>query len=152
MSATVLVFEHSLALPFFGIRMKTDIFQFCGHCWSFQICWQIESSTLTVSSFRIWNSSAGIPSPPLALFTVMLPKARLTSHSRISGSNYHMERHKHSPGASRSQILPANMLLTRNLHLRPQPQQHLGGDLPGDFKPEAPSQAAPWFLTTETWT
>ena len=32
----------------------------------------------------IWNSSAGIPSPPLALFTVMLPKAHLTSHSRKS--------------------------------------------------------------------
>ena len=26
----------------------------------------------------------GIPSPPLALFIVMLPKAHLTSHSRIS--------------------------------------------------------------------
>ena len=28
----------------------------------------------------------GIPSPPLALFVVMLPKAHLTSHSRMSGS------------------------------------------------------------------
>ena len=28
----------------------------------------------------------GIPSPPLALFIVMLPKAHLTSHSRMSGS------------------------------------------------------------------
>ena len=26
-------FEHSLALPFFGIGMKTDLFQSCGHCW-----------------------------------------------------------------------------------------------------------------------
>ena len=25
-------FEHSFALPFFGIRMKTDLFQSCGHC------------------------------------------------------------------------------------------------------------------------
>ena len=31
-------FEHSLALPFFGIGMKTDLFQSCGHCWVFQIC------------------------------------------------------------------------------------------------------------------
>ena len=38
------------------------------------------------SSFRIWNSSAGILSPPLALFAVMLPKACLTSDSRMSGS------------------------------------------------------------------
>ena len=57
---------HSLALPFFGIRMKTDLFQSCGHCWFFQICWYIECSTFTVSSFRIWKSSTGIPSPPLA--------------------------------------------------------------------------------------
>ena len=40
--------------------------------------------SLTASSFRIWNSSAGIPSPPLALFVVMLPKVHLTSHSRMS--------------------------------------------------------------------
>ena len=54
----------------------------------FQICWHIECSTFTVSSFRIWNSSTGIPSPPLALFVVMLPKAHLTSYSRTSGSRW----------------------------------------------------------------
>ena len=68
--------------------MKTDFFQSWGHCWVFQICWHIEFSTFTASSFRIWNSSAGIPSPPLALFIVMLPKAHLTSHSRMSGSRW----------------------------------------------------------------
>ena len=57
MSAIVQWFEHSFALPFFGIRMKTDLFQSCGHCWVFQICWHIECSTFTASSFRIWNSS-----------------------------------------------------------------------------------------------
>ena len=87
-STIVQKFEHSLALPFFGIGMKTDLFQSCGHCWVFQICLHIECSTLTASSFRIWNSSAGIPSPPLALFVVMLPKAHLTSCSRISGSRW----------------------------------------------------------------
>ena len=65
--------------------MKTYLFQSCGHCWVFQICWHIECSTFT-SSFRIWNSSTGIPSPPIALFIVMLFKAHLTSHSRMSGS------------------------------------------------------------------
>ena len=69
------VVEHSLALPFFGIGMKTDFFQSCGHCWVFHICWHIECSTFTALSFRIWNSSTGIPSPPLALFVVMLPEA-----------------------------------------------------------------------------
>ena len=34
-------------------------------------------------TFRIWNSSTGLSSPPLALFVVMLPKAHLTSHSKI---------------------------------------------------------------------
>ena len=66
--------------------MKTHLFQSWGHCWVFQICWHIECNIFTASSFRIWNSSAVISSPPLALFVVMLPKAHLTSHSRMSGS------------------------------------------------------------------
>ena len=68
--------------------MKTDIFQSCGHCWVFQLCWHIECSTFRASSLRIWNSLIGIPSPPLALFIVMLSKAHLTSHSRTSGSRW----------------------------------------------------------------
>ena len=73
---------------FFGIGMKTELFQSYGHCWVFQICWHIECSTFTASSFRIWNSSTGISSPPLALLVVMLPMAHLTSHSRMSGSRW----------------------------------------------------------------
>ena len=53
-------------IAFLGIGMKTDLFQSCGHCWVFQTCWDIECSTFTASSFRIWNSSTGILSPPLA--------------------------------------------------------------------------------------
>ena len=68
--------------------MKTDLCKSCVHCWVFQVCWHVECSILTVSSLRIWNSSAGIPSPPLALFVVKLPKAHLTSHSRMSGSSW----------------------------------------------------------------
>ena len=75
-------------IAFLWIGMKTDLFQSCGHCWVFQFCWHIEFSTFTASSFRIWNSSTGIPSPPLALFVVMLSKAHLTSHSRMSGSTW----------------------------------------------------------------
>ena len=69
-----------------GIGMKTDLFPFCGHCCIFQICCHTECSTLTVSFFRIWNSSTGIPSTPVALFIVMLPKAHLTSHSRLTST------------------------------------------------------------------
>ena len=64
-------------ITFWGTGMKTDLFQSCGHCWVSQICWYIEYSTLTEASFRIWNSSAGIPSPPLVWFIEMLPKAHL---------------------------------------------------------------------------
>ena len=98
-----------LALPFFGIGMKNDLFQSCGHCWVFQICRHIECSTFTASSFRIWNSSAGIPSPPLALFVVILPKAHLTSHSKISASRWVINREAwraavHGVSKSRTQL------------------------------------------------
>ena len=78
------IFWHCFALE---LEWK-HIFQYCGHCWVFQICWHIECSTLTTSSFRIWNSSTRIPSPSLALFVAMLPKAHLTLHSRMSGSRW----------------------------------------------------------------
>ena len=76
---------HCLSLR---LEMKTDFFQSCGHCRGFQICWHIECSTFTASSSRIWNSSTGIPSPPLTLFVVMLSKAHLTLHSRMTGSRW----------------------------------------------------------------
>ena len=88
MSTIVQKFEHSLALPFFGIEMRTNIFQSCGHCWVFQICWNIECSPLTALSFRIWNNSAGISSSSLAVFIEMLPMTHLTSHSKMSGSRW----------------------------------------------------------------
>ena len=51
--------------------------------WPFPVLWPLLSfpdllaycvQHFTASSFRIWNSSAGIPSPPLALFVVILLK------------------------------------------------------------------------------
>ena len=76
---------------FFGIALLWD----WNENWPFPVLWPLlsfphllayECSTFTASSFRIWNSSTGIPSPPLALFIVMLSKAHLTSHSKMSGS------------------------------------------------------------------
>ena len=64
------------------------LFQSCGHCWVFPICWHTECSAFTASSFRIWISSTGIPLSPLALFIVILPKANLILHSRMSGSGW----------------------------------------------------------------
>ena len=43
--------------------------------------WTLGSITMNKAS-----GGSGIPSPPLALFIVMLSKAHLTSHSRMSGS------------------------------------------------------------------
>ena len=68
--------------------MKSELFQSCGHCCVFQFFCHIECNTFTASSFRIWNSSTGIPSPPLALFVVMLLKAYLTLHARVSGCRW----------------------------------------------------------------
>ena len=58
--------------------------------WLFPVLWpalrHIESSTFTASPFRISSSSAGIPSPPLALYVVMLPKALLKEEMAIHSS------------------------------------------------------------------
>ena len=85
LSITLLVCELNAVVWLCGTGMKTNVFQSCGHCWLFQICWHIECSTFIASSFRIWISSTGIPSLPLAVLEVTLPKTHLTSHSRMSG-------------------------------------------------------------------
>ena len=78
---------------FFGIAFLRD----WNENWPFPVLWPLLSfpnllaywvQHFTASSSRIWNSSTGIPSPPLALFVVMLSKAYLTSHSRMSGSRW----------------------------------------------------------------
>ena len=43
------------ALPFFGIGMKTDLFQSCGHCWVFQICWWERLTDYLLSKFAIFH-------------------------------------------------------------------------------------------------
>ena len=62
--------------------------------WAFPVLWLLlglpdlltfECNTLMASSFRVLNSSARIPSHLLALFTAVIPKAHLTSVSRMSG-------------------------------------------------------------------
>ena len=63
-----MVVRTFFGIALLGTRMNSDLFQSCGHCWVFQICWHIECSTFKASSFSIWNSSAGITSPLLALY------------------------------------------------------------------------------------
>ena len=84
-------FNFTVVCTFFGIAFLWNEnwpFPVLWPLLSFPICWHIECSTFTASSFRTWNSSAGIPSPLLPLFIVMLPKAQLISHSRTSGSRW----------------------------------------------------------------
>ena len=75
---------------FFGIAFPW----YCNENWPFPVLWPLLSFPNLLAYwvqhfrsiiFKIWNSSTGIPSSPLALFIVMLPKALLTSHSRMSG-------------------------------------------------------------------
>ena len=82
--------EHScvVAWTFFGVALLWDWneywpFQSCGHCWVLQADWHSAAlSEHHLLGFEI----AGISSPSLDLFVVMLPKAQLTSYSRLSGS------------------------------------------------------------------
>jgi len=78
---------------FFGIAFFGD----WNENWPFPVLWPLLSfpnlltywvQHLTASSFWILNSSAGIPSPQLALFVVMLSKTHLTSYSKMSGSRF----------------------------------------------------------------
>ena len=76
-----------LTLPFFGMDWKLTI---SGPIFllSFSNLLAYWIQNFNSKSFRIWNSSTGIPSLPVALLIAMLPKAHLTSHSRISGCRW----------------------------------------------------------------
>ena len=76
---------------FFGIAFLWD----WNENWPFPVLWLLLSFPKLLAYwvqqfhsiiFRIWNSSTGIPPPPLAFFIVMLSKAHLISHSRMSRS------------------------------------------------------------------
>ena len=67
--------------------------------WSFPALWPLLSFPNLLAywvqhfhsiTFRIWNSSVEIPSPPLALFVVMLSKAHLTSQDVWLSVNDHI--------------------------------------------------------------
>ena len=86
MSAIVQWFEHSLAMLFLGCEWKLPFSSPMATAESSKFA-GISSAALSqhhLSGFEI----AQIPSPLLALFLQMLPKAHLTSHSRMSGSKW----------------------------------------------------------------
>ena len=62
--------NFAVVWTFFGIVLLWDWNENLLNFPNFE-CWYIECSTFTISSLRIWSSSAGIPSPPLALFVVI---------------------------------------------------------------------------------
>ena len=75
---------------FFGIALLW----YWNENWPFLVLWPLLFSRFSgiLSQhfhsiiFTIWNSSTGIPSPPLALFIVLLLKAHLTLYSSRFGS------------------------------------------------------------------
>ena len=78
---------------FFGIAFLWD----CNENWFFPVLCPLLSFPNLLAYwvqhfhsiiFRMWNSSIGILFSPSALFIVMLHRAYLTSHSRISGSRW----------------------------------------------------------------
>ena len=78
---------------FFGIAFLRD----WNENWPFPVLWPLLSSPNLLANwvqhfhsiiFQNLNSSTGVPSPLLALFIVMLSKALLTLHSRMSGSRW----------------------------------------------------------------
>ena len=84
--------EHNCTVvwTFFGIDFVWD----WNENWPFPVLWPLWSFPNLLTYwvqhfhsiiFRIWNSSTGIPSPPLALLIVMLPEIHLTSYSRMPG-------------------------------------------------------------------
>ena len=86
MSTIVWLVEHSLALPFFGIGKKTDLFSPVATA-EFSKFAGILSAAL-LQHHLLGLKIAGIPSPPLALFEVMFPKVHWTSNSSMSGSRW----------------------------------------------------------------
>ena len=81
MGAVVQYFEHSLAWPFFGIGMKTDLSSPVATV-EFSKFHGILKAALQQHHLLAFEI-ARIPSTPPALFTVMFPKAHLTSHSSM---------------------------------------------------------------------
>ena len=71
-----------MALPFFGIGMKLTFSSPVATA-EFSKFADVLSVALSqdLSGFEI---ARGVPSPPLALFVVMLPNVHFTSHSRMS--------------------------------------------------------------------
>ena len=126
-------FEHTLTSiwnesncmviwTFFGIALLWD----WNENWHFPVLWpQLNFPNLLaywvehfkISPLRILSSLDGIPSPPLALFIVMLPKANLTSHSRMSRSRWVITRSRLS-GSWRC-FLNSSSVYSRHLFLVP---------------------------------
>ena len=93
----ILWHESAMDLHVFPIPIPAPASLPIGSLWVFPVYqpWplvgktQRECSTLTASPFRIWNSSTGILSLSPALFVVLVLKAYLTSHSKMSVGDWY---------------------------------------------------------------
>ena len=119
MSAIVQQFEHSLALEWklnFSSPVATAEFsKFAGI---------FECSTFIASSFRIWNSSTGIPSSALALLEVVLPMAHLTSYSgflALGEWSHHHGYLDHDLFLYSSSVYSSHLFLISSAYIRSKP-------------------------------
>ena len=76
--------NYAVVWAFFGIAFLWD----WNENWPFPVLWPLLRFPDLLAYWVQEKSSTGIPSLPLALFIVMLPKAHLTSHPRTSGSRW----------------------------------------------------------------
>ena len=83
----VLIFDHYLVYLFWENENSTSfficsilVFHFLIHVSEFE-----QTTIIFLNNFHLFSS---VQSPLLVLLVVMLPKARLTSHSRMSGSRW----------------------------------------------------------------
>ena len=94
LACEISVYSRCVVLwAFFGIAFLWD----WNENWPFPVLWPLVRFPNLLAYwvqhfhsiiFQDLHSSTGIPSPPLALFVVMLSKAHLTSHPRVSGSRW----------------------------------------------------------------
>ena len=62
----------TIVWTFCGIGMKTDLLQFCAHCWIFHICWHIECSNL-ISMDKKRKEKTFTSCPMLTILSFFLP-------------------------------------------------------------------------------
>ena len=104
---------------------------------------------MSLSKLRELVKDRDIPSPPLALFVVMLPKTHLTSHSRMSGPRWGpgllgaVDLQVRHPSFTLMSFLPRLLCTTAALALTHHKSAHSTGQVRGASHAVKPPALAP---------